>query len=120
MNINLRKIQERKKTEMSNEIAAKIWVMSAKRMYLRWVHFLRFNENTRFKKRLIALIDEFGGVSERTAELQKDHVLASVMLKELKDWGIDLTDFFEDLIEYEETEYQIDRDKEHGKRCAGK
>ena len=118
MKVNLRQMNAKKFENRQKDVAAKIWVVAQKRMYLRILHHMRFEWH--FKKRLLDLIETFGGASERAHELQKDFALASVMLKELKDSSIDLCDFFDDLVEFEETEYNLAKENEYGKRCAGK
>lgn len=118
MNINLRKMNAKKFEERQKEISAKIWVVAQKRAFLRMYHHMRFKYH--WKERLLKLIKTLGGASDRAHELQKDFALASVMLKELKESGVDLTDFFDDLVEFEETEYNLAKENEYGKRCAGK
>jgi hypothetical protein len=120
MNSLSKTIQQRKNQEAKRELVTKIWVLAQKDMYLRMLHFLRFFPKTRFKKRLLEIIDEFGKVSWKIKELDKDHVKVSLLLKELDESGIDLTDFFDDLLELEEAQYDIAKMNEYGRRCAKK
>lgn len=113
-------VQKRKNEDARRAFVTKIWVLAQKDMYLRMLHFLRFYPNTRFKKRLIDIINEFGKVSWELKELDKDHVKVSILLKELTESGIDLTDFFDDLLELEEAQYDIAKMNEYGRRCAKK
>lgn len=117
--VNLRAIAERKKKEQSRDQAMVIWSSAQKSMYLRWIHFLRFHPKTRFCKRLIELINDFGDNSTRDFELMGDSVMTAKYRKELEDSGIDLgDDFYQSLEAFEEAMYEYTRDKENGKRCA--
>ena len=120
MKANLKAIEQRKREEDRRAFVTKIWVLAQKDMYLRMLHFLRFYEKTRFKKRLIDIINEFGKVSWEIKELDKDHVKVSILLKELTESGVDFTDFFDDLVALEEAQYDIAKMNEQGKRRAKK
>lgn len=120
MKANLKAIQRRKKEEADREHATKIWIMAQLDAYLRLFYALRFNKKTRFKKRLEVFINDFCKETKQLAELDKDDVKVAVMLKDLKESGVDLTEYFEDLLKFEEAKYEITKTQEQGKRCAGK
>lgn len=120
MKANFKAIQQRKKEEADREHATKIWIMAQLDAYLRLFHALRFNPKTRFKKRLEVFINDFCEETKQLTELDKDDVKVAVMLNDLKESGVDLTDYFEDLIKFEEAKYDITKTQEYGKRCAGK
>lgn len=89
--------------------------LSQKRAYLRAIYCLRFKFN--FNERLKVFVDEMAKQNERTKGLVSDGVFASALLQELKDSGIDFFgDYFDDLIEYEEGEYDRNKEKEQGIR----
>lgn len=89
--------------------------LSQKKAYLRAIHCLRFKFY--FNKRLRDFVDEMAKQNERTKGLTSDGVFAAVLLQELKDSGIDFFgDYFDDLIEYEEGEYDRNKEKEQGIR----
>lgn len=117
---NLKAIQRRKKEEADREHATKIWIMAQLDAYLRLFYALRFNKKTRFKKRLEVFINDFCKETKQLAELDKDDVKVAVMLNDLKESGVDLTEYFEDLLKFEEAKYDITKSQEYGKRCAGK
>lgn len=120
MKANLRRIQERKKKQQQADIGIKLYTVGAKRMLLKILYILRFDDDYRFKGRLNKFLAKFSEMHEYINELSKDRVLASVIVKEIEDSGVNLGGLFDDLIEFEEVEYQLDKDKEYGKRCAGK
>lgn len=120
MNCLSKAIEQRRKQEGKRELVTKIWVLAQKDLFLRMLHFLRFYKKTRYKKRLLEIIDEFGKVSWELKELDKDNVKVSILLNDLDESGIDLTDFFDDLLEFEEAQYDLSKMNEYGKRCAGK
>lgn len=84
------------------------------------MYILRFDEDYRFKGRLKKFLAKFSETHEYINELSKDRVLASVFIKEIEKSGVNLGGIFDDLIEFEEVEYELDKDKNFGKRCAGK
>ena len=98
------------------DLIAEAGVMSQKRMYLRVLHCLRFDFH--FKKRLMDFLDLFANYNEKTQELNSDCVLATVMVSDLEKSGICLDGFFDDLIEFEEKQYQREKAKEQGIRNA--
>lgn len=98
------------------DLISEAGLMSQKRMLLRVLHCLRFV--FKFKKRLMDFLDLFADCNEKTKELNSDCVLATVMVSELEKSGICLDGFFDDLIEFEEKQYQREKTKEQGIRNA--
>ena len=120
MNALKKSIVKRKKQKQQTDMGIKLYTVGAKRQLLKILYILRFDDDFRFKKRLIKLLDKFAKYHDKINELSKDRVLATVLLKEIKDSGVDLGDIFDDLIEFEEVEYDFDKEQEYGRRCAGK
>ena len=121
MNAISKSIAKRKAEQRERDRVTVIWSAAQKYHHLRWIHFLRFHPSTRFCKRLIRLINDFGENSERDFELMADSVLTAKYRKELEDSGIDLGDeFYASLEAFEQAMYEHTREKEHGKRCARK
>lgn len=121
MNSLTKSIAKRKAEQRERDRVTVIWTAAQKYHHLRWIHFLRFHPSTRFCKRLIRLINDFGENSERDFELMSDSALTAKYRKELEDSGIYLGDeFYASLEAFEQALYEHTRDKEHGKRCAGK
>lgn len=121
MNAISKSIAKRKSEQRARDQVTVIWSSAQKYHHLRWIHFLRFHPKTRFCKRLIELLKDFGENSERDFELMNDSVMTAKYRKELEDSGIDLGDeFYASLEAFEQALYEHTRDKEHGKRCTRK
>jgi hypothetical protein len=121
MNAISKSIAKRKAEQRARDQTIVIWNSAQKYMYLRWMHFLRFHPSTRFCKRLEKLHKDFYENSERDFELMGDSVMTAKYRKELEDSGVDLgDDFYASLEAFEQALYEHTRDKEHGKRRAGK
>ena len=116
MNINLKEVNARKFKKQQTAMGNKLYTTGAKRMLLKVLYILRFDEDYRFKTRLLAFLKKFGDAHGRINELSKDRVLASVFVKEIEESGVSLGGIFDDLIEFEEVEYELDKDKNFGKR----
>lgn len=114
MKINLKELAARKQKKVTADVGTKLYTVGSKRTLLKILHILRFE--FRYKKRLLVFLKKFSEAHDRINELSKDRVLASVFLKEIKESGVDLGDMFDDLIEFEETEYEVDKDRKFGKR----
>lgn len=64
-----------------------------------------------------------GQLMEQKVELDKlynEQTMAAIMIDRMKACKIDLTPTFERLLENEEQRFKQMKDKEYGKRCAGK
>lgn len=120
MKVNLRELKAKKQKKQQADIGIKLYTVGAKRMLLKILYILRFDDDYRFKNRLHAFLKKFADLHDKINDLSKDRVLASVLIKEIEDSGVDLGDMFDDLIEFEEVEYEFDKEQEYGKRCAGK
>lgn len=115
--VKMRQLEEAltRKYQEDYEKSARV---SAYRMMLIVLYTLRFK--FKFKKRLN---DLFYAICENNADIDKwknSDVMASVMLQKLEASGCDFNGAFDELIEYEEQEYEKHRDEEAEKRGAGK
>lgn len=92
--------------------------ISAYRMMLIVLYNLRFI--FKFKKRLHDFFDAICENNINVDKWKKSDVLASVMLKRLEESGCDFNGAFDELIAYEEEEYEKHRKEEAEKRGAKK
>lgn len=71
-------------------------------------------------KRLKRLCDQLMAQKVELDKLYNEQTMVAMMIERMKSCGADFTPTFQDLLDNEEERFNKIKEKEYGKRCAGK
>ena len=71
-------------------------------------------------KRLKMLCEKLMNQKIELDKLNNEQTMAAVMIERMKACGVDFSPTFRELLENEEQRFKEKKEKEYGKRCAGK
>lgn len=105
----------------AKSIAEEAVTISTQNIFLQTIYLFYNDPYFNFRaKRLKKLCDKLMKQKAELDKLNSEQTMAAVMIERMKSCGADFTPTFRELLENEEQRFKQMKDKEYGKRCAGK